>query len=759
MESSTFSYKISGTKEIIDLHPWAKTIKPKLSDKIKYAHNSVDNPCYPRPKSAIRKKEQNKELVKFTVIGNRLAKEFIYSSHIVRGLYKYRPRVFEEPTVHGLTSVEWCDFLDELKVYYRTPAYCLDGQVAVIVNDKFLGGEKELRAAVKEKYHYHVSLDYQKEAEENFVTYIRCSGRPCVYMHISINDEHIGTLIFMLYAEIVPKTCENFVRLCETRKGGYSGTPVHRIVKDCWIQCGGYGLKSVSLDCENYIVQHDKRGVLGMANDGRNVDCSTQFFVLLQPAPWMASKYVAFGQLIEGDETLRKIESVPTWYESPTSKIIIYRAGILNVETPDVETKNRTKEYLQGHIEDLAKLGEWLYEELLSNVFKIVDVEVVVSEESYDHVAPEIITDKMGTGTMRAAQRFIRHKNELEEVRSQSTESKSISSKMSDIDELHEESIDKVSESIEMKPGEENFHYTSIAESLNTNPERPFVLPLTNVPYPEEVDSEFDLKKFLKGDYCYENDLITAEPGQKKYTRPRVLTVSESSSYKYYSRQSQRHVSEGAFESENEMGTKKHIRLRGERVSFAGSVIRNIARASWAHSKHDLFENIRKSDMVGGDESKHSKQIWRTSDEQMTCVCDPGTSCWEDITSDTSDEQSSPFAHLYRESALDPAPTFKRQTMTDTKDTRTSHLKRSTQLPVRNDRPIRSSIRITSLDPVLDLQHGMAVAHKISSDYVKTIDQMENDMEEITVGFTELKRYRPSLTVSEYQSKNQVKAE
>lgn len=75
-----------------------------------------------------------------------------------------------------------------------------------------------------------------------------------------------------LYSDLVPSTCENFLRLCNTTRGGYGGTPIHRIVKDNWIQCGGYGLKNnPNLDCENFIVPHDRRGVLAMANDGKFV--------------------------------------------------------------------------------------------------------------------------------------------------------------------------------------------------------------------------------------------------------------------------------------------------------------------------------------------------------------------------------------------------------------------------------------------------------------------------------------------------------
>lgn len=71
----------------------------------------------------------------------------------------------------------------------------------------------------------------------------------------------------------------------------------------------------------------------------------------------MAHKYVAFGQLIDGEQTLAKIEKVPTFYESPLSKIVIAKAGILNLEATDIVISPGTTEFIQGHIEDLAALG------------------------------------------------------------------------------------------------------------------------------------------------------------------------------------------------------------------------------------------------------------------------------------------------------------------------------------------------------------------------------------------------------------------
>ena len=45
---------------------------------------------------------------------------------------------------------------------------------------------------------------------------------------------------------------------------------------------------------ENFAMKHTRRGILGMANKGRHTNGS-QFYITLQPASWMNTKYVAFG--------------------------------------------------------------------------------------------------------------------------------------------------------------------------------------------------------------------------------------------------------------------------------------------------------------------------------------------------------------------------------------------------------------------------------------------------------------------------------
>ncbi|XP_039093347.1 probable inactive peptidyl-prolyl cis-trans isomerase-like 6 isoform X3 [Hyaena hyaena] len=166
-----------------------------------------------------------------------------------------------------------------------------------------------------------------------------------VFLDISIDLQPIGRLIFELYYDACPKTCRNFQVLC-TGKAGYSqrgirlhymGSIFHRIVQNGWIQGGdivagkgddGESIYGPTFEDENFSVPHDKRGVLGMVNKGRHSNGS-QFYITLQPTPYLDRKYVAFGQLIEGTQVLKNLELVPTENERPKQHCMITDSGDL----------------------------------------------------------------------------------------------------------------------------------------------------------------------------------------------------------------------------------------------------------------------------------------------------------------------------------------------------------------------------------------------------------------------------------------------
>eukprot|EP00633_Aureoumbra_lagunensis_P006372 CAMPEP_0197313608 /NCGR_PEP_ID=MMETSP0891-20130614/28393_1 /TAXON_ID=44058 ORGANISM="Aureoumbra lagunensis, Strain CCMP1510" /NCGR_SAMPLE_ID=MMETSP0891 /ASSEMBLY_ACC=CAM_ASM_000534 /LENGTH=129 /DNA_ID=CAMNT_0042801557 /DNA_START=91 /DNA_END=480 /DNA_ORIENTATION=- len=56
--------------------------------------------------------------------------------------------------------------------------------------------------------------------------------------------------------------------------------------------------------------QHDRRGIVAMANKGlaRN---KSQFYIIYAPQPHLNDRYTVFGHVIYGFDTLDKMENVP----------------------------------------------------------------------------------------------------------------------------------------------------------------------------------------------------------------------------------------------------------------------------------------------------------------------------------------------------------------------------------------------------------------------------------------------------------------
>lgn len=80
--------------------------------------------------------------------------------------------------------------------------------------------------------------------------------------------------------------------------------------------------------------QHTGRGVLSMANAGKDTNGS-QFFMLFKETPWLDGRHVVFGKIVEGHDLLDKIERVNTGSNDlPKEKIAIADCGSIDVDEP-----------------------------------------------------------------------------------------------------------------------------------------------------------------------------------------------------------------------------------------------------------------------------------------------------------------------------------------------------------------------------------------------------------------------------------------
>ncbi len=170
------------------------------------------------------------------------------------------------------------------------------------------------------------------------------NSNPIVFFDVSIGGQEIGRMKIELFADVVPKTAENFRQFCtgEHKKDGlpqgYKNATFHRVIKDFMIQGGdflkgdGTGSTSIygpSFPDENFKLKHTSAGLLSMANSGPNTNGS-QFFITCAKCDFLDIKHVVFGKVIDGLLVMRKIENVPTGGNNkPRLPVVINLCGEL----------------------------------------------------------------------------------------------------------------------------------------------------------------------------------------------------------------------------------------------------------------------------------------------------------------------------------------------------------------------------------------------------------------------------------------------
>ncbi|XP_034626802.1 peptidyl-prolyl cis-trans isomerase D isoform X1 [Trachemys scripta elegans] len=171
-------------------------------------------------------------------------------------------------------------------------------------------------------------------------------ANPRVFFDVDIGGERVGRIVLELFADVVPKTTENFRALCTGEKGigpttgkplHYKGCPFHRIIKKFMIQggdfsnqngTGGESIYGEKFEDENFHYKHDRAGLLSMANAGPNTNGS-QFFITTVPTPHLDGKHVVFGQVVKGMGVAKILENVEVNGEKPAQLCIIAECGEL----------------------------------------------------------------------------------------------------------------------------------------------------------------------------------------------------------------------------------------------------------------------------------------------------------------------------------------------------------------------------------------------------------------------------------------------
>ncbi|EKG20652.1 Peptidyl-prolyl cis-trans isomerase cyclophilin-type [Macrophomina phaseolina MS6] len=174
----------------------------------------------------------------------------------------------------------------------------------------------------------------------------------------------LGELNVELHTEFAPKAVWNFVQLA--KKGYYRNISFHRNIRNFMIQGGdptGTGRGGSSVWGKNFNDEfegpnkHDARGILSMANKGKNTN-SSQFFITYRAAKHLDLKHTIFGRVVGGMDTLSRLENAPTdSKDRPDPPVILEDVVVFVDPFEEFQKQKAEKDAKEREQEEIKKAG------------------------------------------------------------------------------------------------------------------------------------------------------------------------------------------------------------------------------------------------------------------------------------------------------------------------------------------------------------------------------------------------------------------
>jgi len=186
-----------------------------------------------------------------------------------------------------------------------------------------------------------LNINYEVEGNEiNLEQYP--TENPVVAMYI----EDYGSVVVELYPNVAENTVNNFISL--VKSGFYDNNTFHRLIPGFVLQGGdptgtgtggpGYHIKGeFSANGVKNDLKHTK-GILSMARSQAMDSAGSQFFIMLGEATHLDGQYAAFGKVIDGMETIERIEKLERVSNPQSGKL----ATNLTLKKALVDLKGKT---------------------------------------------------------------------------------------------------------------------------------------------------------------------------------------------------------------------------------------------------------------------------------------------------------------------------------------------------------------------------------------------------------------------------------
>ena len=246
-------------------------------------------------------------------------------------------------------ETQWEEYIKKTANKLKGVFYHHSGSHLIMLNDsEYIGNAEQFATYILHRFAYmdnSMNIVYERYASTAFRKMVNMSKtRKYAQLKLTFSGME-STVYFELFNDLAPRTCANFLGLCNGHKRpddetvGYTGSEVHRIVKGMYLQMGkitpaknadmGTSIYGGEFEDESFEVKHQEIGMLGMSKrNGLSHTNESQFYITMgAPLTFLDNKNVVFGRVIMGMRALKLIEKLETTNEKPNEAVKISQAG------------------------------------------------------------------------------------------------------------------------------------------------------------------------------------------------------------------------------------------------------------------------------------------------------------------------------------------------------------------------------------------------------------------------------------------------